>query len=177
MPFGKNRRPGYCIAAVVGAAIGLALWCFTTYIISEEDSKMPGELRVALEKATQFELLSLNPEWPEQVPPDSFHGYKILGKTTVNDAVVRKKLVTAFKKAVSESGKGAPGCFNPRHGIRVTYKGQMVDFVICFECIQVKAYIPDEPVKGFLVRGDPAVTFDDVLREAKLPLAEKPKKR
>lgn len=144
---------------------------------SDEDSKMPAELRIALEKGTEFELFSLRPANPDNpIPPDSFHDETILGKTMVKDAEARNRLVTALKKAVYES-QGAPGCFNPRHGIRVTYKGRTVDLVICFECWQVMAYVGDERVKGFMVHESPQAVFDEILKEANVPLAEKPKLR
>jgi hypothetical protein len=143
----------------------------------EKDNKIPDDLRVILEKAEQFELLSLSPEQLREKPKNTFHDWKVLGKTTVKDAEVRKKLVTAFKKGVAENKGEAARCFNPRHGIRVTHDEKTVDFVICFECFQVQVFAGEKQVKGFLITDSPAATFDQVLKEAKVPLAEKPKKK
>jgi hypothetical protein len=142
----------------------------------EKDKKIPDDLRVILEKAEQFELLSLSPEPLREKPKDAFHDWKVLGKTTVKDAEVRKKLVTAFEQAVADNMGDAAAGFNPRHGIRVTHDEKTVDFVICFECLHVQVFVGDKQVKGFLITDSPAATFDEVLQEAKVQLAEKAKK-
>jgi|GEM_PF-1129113 len=135
--------------------------------------KVPEHLLTLLEKADQFELLSLNPERSKEKAADDFHGYKVLGKTTVKDAEVRKKLVAALKKGVEDNDGAAAGCFNPRHGIRVTRDGKTADFVICFECVFMKVYLGDKLEKGLRTTSSPKDTFDDVLKEAKIPLPEK----
>jgi hypothetical protein len=137
---------------------------------------IPAELQAILEKGEQFELLSLNPDPRQEKAEDGFHGWKVLGKTTVKDAEARKKLLAAFKKGVEENTGFVAGCFNPRHGIRVTQDGKTTDFVICFECAQVKVFVGDKEEKGFLITASPQSVFDGVLKEAKVPLAEKPKK-
>jgi hypothetical protein len=138
----------------------------------DKKNKMPDDLRAVLESADQFELLSLSPDRLEEKPKDGFHGWKVLGKTTVQDAETRKKLVAALQKGVEENTGIAAGCFNPRHGIRVTRDGQATDFVICFECLQVEVYSGETARRGFLVTNSPQPAFDAVLKEAKLPLAE-----
>jgi hypothetical protein len=138
--------------------------------------KIPEDLQAILENAEQFELLSLSPERLQEKPADAFHGWKVLGKTTVKDAEARKKLVVAFKKGVEANDGIAAACFNPRHGIRVTHEGKTTDFVICFECFQVQVFAGDKQIKGFLITASPQVTFDSVLKEAKVPLPEKPNK-
>jgi hypothetical protein len=135
----------------------------------DKANKIPDDLRAVLEKADQFELLSLNPEEPKEKPKDGFHGWQVLGKTTVKDAETRKKLVAALGKGVKENDGTVARCFNPRHGIRVTHDGKTADFVICFECFQVKAFAGDK-LQGFLVTNSPQPTFDTVLKEAKVPL-------
>jgi hypothetical protein len=143
---------------------------------AENDNRIPDDLRATLEKADQFELLSLSPDRPQEKPKDAFHGWKILGKTTVKDAETRKKLIAAFKKGVEDNKGTAAACFNPRHGIRVTQDGKTADFVICFECFRVQVFVGDKSEKGFLITDSPTGAFDGVLKEAKVPLAEKPKK-
>jgi hypothetical protein len=136
---------------------------------------IPNELQAMLEKAEQFELLSLSPDPRQKEGKDTFHDWKVLGKTTVKDADARKKLVAAFKKGVEENKGIAAKCFNPRHGIRVTHDGKTADFVICFECYQVKAFAGDQK-SDFLITNSPQSAFDAVLKEAKVPLPEKPQK-
>jgi hypothetical protein len=142
---------------------------------AEEKNKIPDHLRTVLEKAEKFELLSLSPERLKEKPADAFHGWKVLGKTTVEGAD-REKLVTAFKKGVEANEGVAAACFNPRHGIRVTHDGKTADFVICFECLQVSAYLGDKDEKGFLITQSPQPAFDAVLKAAKVPLPDAAKK-
>ena len=136
--------------------------------------KIPNELQAALEKAEQFEVFSLSPRRPKDKPRDTFHGWEVLGKTTVKDARTRTGLLTTFKKGVEENDGKAALCFNPRHGIRVFRDGKTTDFVICFECFQVQTYEGKERREGFLITASPQTTFDEVLRKAGVPL---PKKR
>jgi hypothetical protein len=143
----------------------------------EKDNKIPDEARAILEKAEQIELLSLDPARSEEKPKDDFHGWKVLGKAVVKDAEVRKKLVAAFKKGVEENKGEVADCFNPRHGIRATHDGKTADFVICFECFQSRVYVGDKKLDGFLNTDSPEAVFDKVLKDEKVPLAEKPKKK
>ena len=66
-------------------------------------------------------------------------------------------------------------CFNPRHGIHVVRGETVHDLVICFECLQVEVFENGQPAKGFLVSDSPQSVFEDALRAANVPLAEKPK--
>jgi hypothetical protein len=138
------------------------------------DNKIPADLLAALEKAEEFELLSLDPKEPDEKPKDGFHGWRVLGKTAVTDAETRKKLVAAFKKGATDSDGTVAACFIPRHGIRVTREKKTVDFVVCFQCLQVKAYAGDAAAGGFLTTAGPQKAFDAVLTDAKVPLAGKP---
>jgi hypothetical protein len=142
----------------------------------EKDGAIPDQARTVLEKAEQIELLSLHPDRPLDKPKEDFHGWKVLGKTVVKDAETRKKLVAALARGVKENKGEAALCFNPRHGIRATHDGKTADFVICFECFHGRVYVGDKELKGFLTTDSPEKEFDKVLTDAKVPLAEKPKK-
>src|SRR5215470_6841582 len=107
---------------------------------SASADKIPAKLLALLEKGEQFELLSLSPDRPKEKPKDAFHGWEVLGRTTVKNAEARKTLVAAFNKGVEDNKGIVAACFNPRHGIRVTHDGKTADFVICFECYQVQAF-------------------------------------
>lgn len=166
-----------------------------------EENAISAQTKAALEKAEQWELYSLDPDRNRSPPPapmppaapkdalavapkpateapaaaEAFHGWHVLGKTTVKDAEVRQKFVAAFLKGVAENEGIAAGCFNPRHGIRMVHDGQTIDLVICFECYQVAEYIGDKRAPGCLITASPQPTFDGVLKDAKVPLPEKRK--
>jgi hypothetical protein len=132
--------------------------------------KVPENLLTMLEKAEKFEFLSLNPELLNEKAEDEFHGYKILGKTTIKEEETRKKLIDAFKKGVEENNGAAAACFRPRHGIRVTFKEKTADFVICLECLYMQIFIDDKAEKGLRTTGSPKEIYNSVLKEAKVPL-------
>src|SRR5262249_20104969 len=136
---GSPNMPWYrfCLFTMLASLIASA---------SARADKFPEDLQAILEKAEQFELLSLSPERLKEKPADAFHGWKVLGKTTVKDAEARKKLIVAFKKGVEANTGIAAACFNPRHGIRVTHDGKTTDFVVCFECFQVQVFVGDKQV-------------------------------
>ncbi len=135
---------------------------------------IPSPETAALESGEQFELLSLEPLDGQVDDEDGFHGWKVLGRTTL-DQQTRLNLVAALKKGVAEIG-GAASCFRPRHGIRVKHDDKVFDFVICFECMQVETYADSSEGGGFLVSRSPQPAFDEALRRASIPLPKaKPK--
>jgi hypothetical protein len=165
------------IAAIVAALIGSALLVW--FLVSEPSppGKMPLAAWKALRGAEQLELLSLDPTHDmygpgprKEAPNGRFHDYRILGRTAIADDGARKALVDALTLGVKENEGMAAGCFDPRHGLRLTHKGQTVDLVICFHCYQVETFIDDEEMKGFLVSRSPQPIFDQVLRAAGVEL-------
>jgi len=139
-------------------------------------SEVPERARKALRDAESFELLSIDPERLRSPPDGHFHGYKVLGRTKIEDAAGRAKLVTALEKGATE-GRDPASCFNPRHAIRATSSGKTSDFLICFECSQVKVLETettsvDRPDARFLISRSPQPEFDQALRDAGLPLAK-----
>jgi hypothetical protein len=154
--------------AVVGGPSGNA------YLNNGEG--IPADARAILEKAARFELLSLDPKTHDEDPTIGFHGWKVLGKAVVDDAAIAKKLVVALKQGAEESDGAAAGCFHPRHGIHVTHNGKSADFVICFECLSVNLYVTENAEDGFQITRSPQPVFDEVLKKAGVPLAEKPTK-
>lgn len=143
----------------------------------EGDKVSKDALLTFLEKAEQFELLSLNPSLNpkdrDEKLKDDFHGFQILGKTTVKDAQTRKKLVAALKKGIADSNGDVALCFNPRHGIRFTHDGNTIDLVICYECLSVYVYVGDKKEGEIPTTDSPQDTFNSVLKGAKVRLPEK----
>jgi hypothetical protein len=159
-------------------ALGLAL-VLTLAVVPlacAADNPIPEEFRKALEKAEAIDLYSLDPSPLKGKAEGDFHGWKVLGKTEVKKETLAK-LVAAFEKGAAEQNQNvAAGCFNPRHGIRVTLDGKTYDFVICFECAGVMLYKDKEEknTKGFQVSKSPAGVFNKVLKDANVKLPEQP---
>jgi hypothetical protein len=152
-------------------AIGLSFLLMFAHCASAtfdgDERKLPAGLKAALEKGDRFELLTLNAE--RDTSKDGFHGWKVVGTSVINDRDVRRKLIVAFEKGVAESKGGPAFCFDPHHGIRVTREGKTVDFVLCFDCFQVRAYVGDALEANLITTNSPRAVFDNVLDASKVP--------
>lgn len=142
---------------------------------------IPADVIDALNNPEEFTLFSLDPE-EEGVkrttgkfdPADKrekVRDWTILGRVEVNDPADRHRLVGALWEGVAANDGTRAMCFNPRHAIRVKLLGKTLDFVICFECLQVQ--VTEGRRRGnFLTTAVPQATFDKFLKEAKVPLPE-----
>lgn len=133
----------------------------------------PTDAKAILQGAKEIELFSIDPNRSEEKAIEEFQGRRVLGKTVIKEEKARKAFVAALEKGVTEYKGGPAKCFNPRHGIRVKHDGKTVDFVICFECYQVRALYGDEG-QSFLVSRSPAELFNKILKDAgvELPKSE-----
>jgi hypothetical protein len=152
----------------IAAAVFLVL--LAGFVCGCSSKTIPPDVRKALETGSQFEIFSLDPNSRGEKSESAFHGRRVLGKTAVEDAATRKKLVSALQQGVREHDGSVANCFNPRHGIRVVHEGATVDLVICFECYQVQSYAGGQSGSHFLVSRSPQTAFDQTLRDAAVPL-------
>ena len=125
------RRWCCALAALAAVSAGAAA--------EPEEVKLPEGARVALEKAEEIEVLSLDPDGGESCPTPSTN-FKVLGKTTVKDET-RRAVAAAVLKGVADSNGNVGRCFEPRQGLRVVYDGRVYDFVICFHCLQIRVFV------------------------------------
>ena len=132
---------------------------------------LPPAAEQALRNATDFELLSLDPD-RTTAESSGFHGWKVLGKTTITDAGVRNNLIAAFKEGVPRRDIEPVDCFNPRHGITLVSDGTTHEFVICFECYRVEWYSTRSTTAGFQITSSPQATFDKILKSSNVPLPQ-----
>jgi hypothetical protein len=135
--------------------------------------ELPAPLQAALEKGGEFHLFSIRPARVEKTDGAiHFHGWEVIGRTSIRDEEKRKKLVGVLKKGVEENQGIGAACFRPRHGIRITEAGKTTDFIICFECFQVQVMVDGLPQKAVLVTRTPEPAFNEALKQAKLPLSD-----
>ena len=140
-----------------------------------DDKPASKDLKQLFEKAEAIEVYSLDPSDDRKEPPDAkkgFHGWHILGKTTVKDPKVRKKLVAALYAGLADSDGTAAKCFDPRHGIRATVDGKTADIVICFRCLQMQFIVGEASMTETTTQA-PEKVLDEVLTNAGVPLAPK----
>ncbi len=140
--------------------------------VEPDPHAIPDDAKAILEGAMEIELFSLEPIRPSQQPAEDFHGWKVLGKKIITDRPTCKEVVEAFEKGVREYKGGPARCFNPRHGIRVGFAGKTAEFVICFECFQVRTYIAGTRERTFLISRSPADLFNKLLQSGGVPLAK-----
>src|SRR5690606_26013570 len=86
------------------------------------------------EQLTLYSLLGFGEARGEM---ESFHRYPVLGKIEVTDPEQRREIYMALHKGIDPS-VDITLCFQPRHGIRAVVDGQTTDYVICYECYQVR---------------------------------------
>src|SRR5690606_3076069 len=86
---------------------------------------IPAPAHEALAGADEYELLALDPADAANPPPDHFHGWRVLGRTSITDAATRKKLNDALRAGARAKDISPMACFDPRHGIRVTRDGRI----------------------------------------------------
>jgi hypothetical protein len=156
-----SRRNLIALAAAV-AAIGVGVHRLKRPQISSDPMR-------TLEKADQYELYSILPGPEPQESRPEFHSYPVLGHISITDQAARDRLTAALK-----AGAGAghrKNCFVPRHGIRVVKYETTTDFVICFECNQVRIWRNGQHDGGFVVGATPQPVFDEILKRAGIPLA------
>lgn len=123
-----------------------------------------------LEEAEMLEVLSVNPNSENQDSEEYFHHHKIIGRTVVTDANIRKNLVNEFLKGMKGNITVAR-CFAPGHGLIATAKGKAFEFLICFACSNVHVYAPstESEFQGFAIGKEPAKIFDKILLDAGIP--------
>ncbi|HEX3358749.1 MAG TPA: hypothetical protein VHS31_17365 [Tepidisphaeraceae bacterium] len=155
----RGRRIKLIVLLCVVVPLSIILW-----------PSVPLSARRALQNADQYELLSLDPSYAEKTDPNTFHRHQILGRILITDPTVRDKLNNALRHGALWPGAGENLCFNPRHGIHIVQGGHTIDFVICFECRQAYGYRDDVSFCKWLTDTSPQAVFDEVLKNAGVPL-------
>ncbi|HSI35099.1 MAG: hypothetical protein ACAI43_15995 [Phycisphaerae bacterium] len=133
---------------------------------------LPADVDALLTKADEIELISISPEHLKEQPEGHFHGWRVLGRTTVKGGD-KAAVLAALRAGISENDGMVAGCFNPRHGLRATVAGRTVDLVICFECMSMQVWEGGKVTAQALTTRTPQATLDRVLSAAKVELAPK----
>jgi hypothetical protein len=121
----------------------------------------------------EMALFSIDPEMKSEEIRKSkegslFHDYIVLGSTNIINRNDQYKIAEDIKNAVNSS-HGAFLCFDPRHGVRVSDGKVVYDFLICFECGEMKVYSSDGSVESVMIGGSKDV-LNEILIKAKVPL-------
>ncbi|MGI8906985.1 MAG: hypothetical protein ACR2IE_10905 [Candidatus Sumerlaeaceae bacterium] len=127
-----------------------------------------------LHNPNHFELLSLDPNWPQDDestsgtrPHELFHGYRVLGR--VHAMKHARKIVSAIKGSLHVPTVYAT-CFSPRHGVHAQRAGKTVDLLICYECGSIAVHSTVDGGGVFTDKSGRPV-LDEILQKADVPLA------
>jgi hypothetical protein len=145
--------------------------CLTMRSWAPTGNALPGEAGTILARAGEVEVLSLEPgRFSPRGPEEAFHGFRVLGRTTVTGKA-RRQVVRAIEEGIANSDGSVASCFNPRHAVRATYEGRTVELVLCFECKSLRIYLDGQLQPGPLTSASPQAVLDRILTEAGVPLA------
>ncbi len=140
------------------------------------ESEIPASVKAALEQGDAFELFSVDPRYVDKEQPKEFQFYrrKTIGKAIVSHTETRRRILEALEHGVRQVPP-TPSCFDPRHAIRVKHEGKSIYLSICFQCNQVIGFVDGQKDSSlsFNTSNSPESVFDEVLREAGVPLADK----
>jgi hypothetical protein len=157
--------------AVAAGVLGIILVLGRARASSDDAYRtLPPDASALLDEAEAVELISIDPRDRPPKPDESFHGWKILGRATIQKPQDRRAIVAALKRSVGEADKVA-GCFEPRHGLRATKGGRVVDLVICFSCRWIEVH-DGGTTSSVWISEAPKSAFNKALREAHVPLAQ-----
>ena len=130
---------------------------------------VPEAVSTALKGDCEVELYSLNPERLDVAPESSFHGWEVLGSAKLDDDEARE-IVEGFKSGLASAPDYVAGCYNPRHGLRISGREEVVDLVICFQCVQIYVYVGEERIANLSTSASPRQLFDKIVAEHRLPM-------
>ena len=128
--------------------------------------------REVLESSDSFVLLSLEPYLYEGKGEKFGKHHKVLGKLQVTDETLKRQLVAALYKGLEEP-RGTKSCHDPRHAIQAIKGRRKIEVSICFDCENIYFYENGKRGGTQMTSAYAEKFFNQVLRQAKIPLAEK----
>jgi len=123
-----------------------------------------------LRQPDRLEMLSLSHRRrPDDGPEERlFHGYRVLGRASIDDVAQRRQIVSAFYQSARE-GDGEMLCFMPHHALHAVRGNAVVDIVICFHCRLYEVFDGQERPFAELSTLAQAL-YERVVREHHLPV-------
>lgn len=126
-------------------ALGFAVSaCAVMLPVSSSAGEFAASDNEVLENASSATLFWLIPDRGPSWGMDKrthFCDYPILSSVILEDAELRRKVISAFKNGVTSYHDSVAACFHPRHGLRVTSGKETKEFLICYECLRVRTDI------------------------------------
>lgn len=156
------------VVVVLVLALGVVRMRYPTLLESQE---------TALRHSQQFIIYSLAPDLVTNQYDNSagfFHGFRILGQTTIRDEQQKQTFIDALYRAMAEADMtGMATCHMPRHGLRAIKGNRMVDATVCFKCGDVVFYEAGKASPEVAISNSFKPLFNRILIAAKVPLSQK----
>jgi hypothetical protein len=125
--------------------------------------------RIPIDSMTVYSLDGMyEPKKGEKPTGEMFHGYPVLGKTGITSPKDRSAILAAIKKGIAKSDREEYKCFWPRHGVRLMQSGKTIEYLICFQCLQLDEFL-DGRRSHKTTADTSAKLLDEQLRSAGVP--------
>ncbi len=149
--------------------------CTTSPAVPTKPTETVPDWLQPMAQATRITLYSIDgteKNKDQKMPPamEEFRGYPVLGKIEIKSADERAEVVQALKQGTENLNHGFARCFWPRHALRVERNGKITDYVICFECFWIKAFLGNE-VKDIVTSKEPQELLNQHLKKARIAIA------
>lgn len=134
-------------------------------------------LNLAMKEIRRLEIRSLDPKAmiEEQQGKGSglgsFHDFRTIGRKELRNEVAIQDLLHAVVLAIAAGPEETYECFMPRHGLRIYTRNQVIDVVICYECLNGILYVGEEVI-WFSTSKEAEPAFDSVFAKLGLHKAE-----
>ena len=147
------------------------------------------EVEHAIANAESLSIVSLHPwGWEaDNMPLDETiptgnrtRRWKILGEGQIDEDQggevlhAMKAGIAFFNEPVPDdpAATAVPSCFNPRHALRIQTGAELVEILICFECLQIEVFRNGNPIEGKLTSDVPRAYFEQLVMDKGLPAPE-----
>jgi hypothetical protein len=138
--------------------------------LKAEGTPFTAPTRELIAEAETIEVLSLGELAPDD--PEAFDGWRIVGRTMVEDAEARKLIAQRLLIANEASDRGLR-CIDGDFGLVITANGVTISLMICFACRNAWVSGPPEYVGLGNVTSIPVRDIlCDVLRRANIAIPE-----
>lgn len=145
--------------------------CTTSSVVLAIGLLLPGcqdaDLAIPIDSMTVYSLDGTYEKGDSKRKPsgEMFHDHPVLRKVDIASAQDRTAILAAVKKGIAKSDGTQAKCFWPRHGIRLTQSGKTIEYVICFQCLQLNEYIDGKSSHKPTTKS-PATVLDKHLQDA-----------
>lgn len=138
----------------------------TPYFIYAGSPPFPDKMKTQLRQAEELTVYALWTTNRQAQANEKFHSYSVAGKIDLKNHPRRREIIEGLIQG-SETNSVEMMCFYPHHGLRATYRGKVIDLLICFGCGKVE----HQPGGEFYRMNKSAQPLlDSIIVEAGIPL-------